>query len=356
MRLGLFFGGVSSEYEISLKSVAYVHSCLQELAGVEIYLIGISREGKFYHYTGSIEDIVEDRWTENSVKEIFWNLDPLDPGFYIEGFTSYKFYPLDIAFPCVHGAYGEDGSLQGLFEILDLPYVGSGILGSAICLDKAVARQVFDQLAIPQAAWLWLRKRRYELNPEQQIQHVMKKLKFPLFVKPANAGSSVGICKVKDREELAAAIDNAFRYDSKVVIEETIIGRELELAILELADDSRKLIVSPAGEIVSAHEFYDYEAKYADVGSELIIPAALPPQAYNEMLEYAKLAFRSAHCQGLARVDFFYTAEGEIYLNEVNTMPGFTEISMYPKLMAEAGYPGPELMRTLLDNALAGKH
>ncbi|MDO5734243.1 MAG: D-alanine--D-alanine ligase family protein [Eubacteriales bacterium] len=356
MRLGLFFGGVSSEYEISLKSVAYVHSCLAELENIEICLIGISRDGKFYHYTGAPEAIPEDRWTEDSVKQIYWNLDPRDPGFFTESFTSYKFHPLDLAFPCVHGAYGEDGSLQGLFEMLDLPYVGAGILGSAICLDKAVARQLFDQLEIPQAKWLWLRKRRYEMDPERQVEHILKNLTLPLFVKPANAGSSVGVCKVKNKKSLIEAIEAAFYYDSKVVIEETIVGRELELAILELGDETRKLVVSPAGEIVSAHEFYDYDAKYANVGSELVIPASLPPQSYNEMLEYAKLAFRSAHCHGLARVDFFYTADGKIYLNEINTMPGFTEISMYPKLMAEAGYPGPALMSALIDNALAGKN
>ncbi len=355
MKVGLFFGGVSSEYEISLKSVIYVYGALSKLQDLEIELIGISREGKFFHFTGELEAIEADRWTEEDVKQIYWNLDPSDPGFYTEGFTTYKFHPLDVAFPCVHGAYGEDGTLQSLFEMMKLPYVGAGVLGSAICLDKAVARQLFDQLAIPQAKWLWLRERRYRPDPERQLDHIEAELSYPLFVKPANAGSSVGISKVSTRAHLKEAIDAAFFYDSKIVIEETIVGREIELAVLELGDAERKLIVSPAGEIISAHEFYDYDAKYMDLGSRLIIPAQIPPAAYNEMLEYAKLAFRSAHCHGLARVDFFYCENGEIYLNEVNTIPGFTAISMYPKLLALAGYPEVELMRALLDNAFAGK-
>ncbi|MDO5738172.1 MAG: D-alanine--D-alanine ligase family protein [Eubacteriales bacterium] len=355
MKIGLFFGGVSSEYEVSLKSVLYVYECLQKLAEHEIYLIGISKTGRFYHYQGDPELILEDKWAESAVRPIYWNLNPNEPGFYTEGFSTYRFHQLDLAIPIVHGAYGEDGKLQSLFEMMDLPYLGSGILGSAICLDKAVARQLFDQLGIPQASWLWIRERRYKLDPERFLSEIESKLSYPLFVKPANAGSSVGIAKVSNREMLVEALEAAFYHDPKVVIEETIVGRELELAVLELGDAERKLIVSPAGEIIPANDFYDYEAKYADLGSRLIVPANIPPAAYNQMLEYAKLAFRSAHCHGLARVDFFYTAEGKIYLNEVNTMPGFTEISMYPKLMALAGFPGAELMKALIENAIAGK-
>ena len=353
MRLGLFFGGRSSEYEISLRSLIYVHECLSELDDIEIDLIGISREGKFYLYGGPLEAIADDTWLEEDITPIYWRLDPSEPGFFTESFTTYKFHPLDIAFPCLHGEYGEDGTIQGLFEMMHLPYVGSGVLGSAIALDKAVSRNVFDKIGIPQAKWLWLRERRYAGDREGEIATILENLELPLFVKPANTGSSVGITKVKNKEELAAALDVAFHYDNKAVIEETIIGRELEVAILELDDTDRRLVVSPAGEVISAHEFYDYEAKYADVGSRLVIPAKIDPPIYNEIMEYAKLAFRSAHCAGIARADFFLGDDGVVYLNELNTMPGFTAISMYPKLMALAGYPGAELMRALLDNALA---
>lgn len=353
MRLGLFFGGRSSEYEISLRSLIYVYECLSELEDLEIVLIGISREGKFYLYEGPLDAIADDTWLEEDITPIYWRLDPSEPGFFTESFTTYKFHTLDIAFPCLHGEYGEDGTIQGLFEMMHLPYVGSGVLGSAIALDKAVSRHVFDKIGIPQAKWLWLRERRYQGDPEGEIETILDQLELPLFVKPANTGSSVGITKVKNAAELAQALDLAFQYDNKVVIEETIIGRELEVAILELGDDDRRLVVSPAGEVISAHEFYDYEAKYADVGSRLVIPAKIDPKTYNEIMEYAKLAFRSAHCAGIARADFFLGADGVVYLNELNTMPGFTAISMYPKLMALAGYPGVELMRALLDNALA---
>lgn len=353
MRLGLFFGGRSSEYEISLRSLMHVYKCLSELEDIDIVLIGVSREGKFYLYEGPLEAIADDTWLEEDIAPIYWRMDPEEPGFFTESFTGLKFHPLDIAFPCLHGEYGEDGTIQGLFEMMHLPYVGSGVLGSAIALDKAVSRQVFDRVGIPQAKWLWLRESRYHGAPEEERKKILGALELPLFVKPANTGSSVGITKVKNEAELADALELAFQYDGKAVIEETIVGRELEVAVLELGDAERRLVVSPAGEVISAHEFYDYEAKYADVGSRLIIPAKIDPKTYDQIMEDAKLAFRSAHCAGLVRADFFLGEDGTVYLNELNTMPGFTAISMYPKLMALAGYPGAELMRALLDNALA---
>ncbi len=179
MRLGLFFGGRSSEYEISLRSLIYVHECLSELDDIEIDLIGISREGKFYLYGGPLEAIADDTWLEEDITPIYWRLDPSEPGFFTESFTTYKFHPLDIAFPCLHGEYGEDGTIQGLFEMMHLPYVGSGVLGSAIALDKAVSRNVFDKIGIPQAKWLWLRERRYAGDREGFQGHQGLEVPFP---------------------------------------------------------------------------------------------------------------------------------------------------------------------------------
>jgi D-alanine-D-alanine ligase len=254
-----------------------------------------------------------------------------------------------VVFPVLHGPKGEDGTVQGLLELAGLPYVGTGVLGSAVAMDKAMAKTVLAQAGIPQGPWRLVTRAEWERDPAGVAARLGEALGYPCFTKPANLGSSVGIRKVHGPEELAESIDFAAHFDRRIVVEAGLEGRELEVSVLGNDDP----IASVAGEIVPCNEFYDYNAKYVDDGSELIIPADIPPATLARIQELAVAAFKALDLAGLARVDFFLDqCSGELYLNEVNTIPGFTSISMYPMLWAASGLPLPALVDRLIELAL----
>jgi D-alanine-D-alanine ligase len=256
---------------------------------------------------------------------------------------------VDVVFPVLHGPMGEDGTVQGMFELLGIPYVGSGVLGSSVAMDKGTTKLVLAQRGLAQADWVLVQRRDWKSDPNAVEAEIAGKLGFPCFVKPANLGSSVGVVKVHNAAELPAALDVAAHYDRRIVVEKGIVGRELEIAVLGNDDP----IASVAGEIVPGHEFYDYEAKYLDDSSSLIIPAELEPGILAEMQRMATEAFKALDLAGMARVDFFLEAEtNQLLINEVNTIPGFTSISMYPMLWAASGIPNGELVQRLLELAL----
>jgi D-alanine-D-alanine ligase len=256
---------------------------------------------------------------------------------------------VDVVFPVLHGPMGEDGTIQGMLELAGIPYVGSGVLGSAVAMDKAMAKLVLSQAGIPQAKWVLVNRSEWASDPDRVVSAIVSDLGLPCFVKPANMGSSVGVTKAHDKAELRQAIQLAQEYDRRVVIEEAIDGRELEISVL----GNDQPIASVAGEVVPCNEFYDYNAKYVDDDSELIIPADLPPDKLAEMQEIAIRSFRALDLAGMARVDFFLErGTDRLLLNEVNTIPGFTSISMYPMLWAASGIPLPELVDRLIDLAL----
>lgn len=260
-----------------------------------------------------------------------------------------SFPPLDVVFPVLHGPYGEDGTIQGLLELAGVPYVGAGVLASATGMDKAVMKDLFSKHGLPVLDYVVVKRREWHAMPQEVIDRVTSRLRFPVFVKPCNLGSSVGITKVHDLGELAPAIDEAATYDRKIIVENGLDpAREIECGVLGNDDPE----ASVCGEVLPSREFYDYNAKYLDGTSGLIIPADLPPGASDKVRAIAVEAFLALDCAGMARVDFLVSRDGsEVYLNELNTIPGFTKISMYPKLWEAAGLPYPKLLDRLIELA-----
>jgi D-alanine-D-alanine ligase len=256
---------------------------------------------------------------------------------------------LDVIFPVLHGTYGEDGSLQGLLEMANVPYVGCGVLGSALGMDKEKMKMLFQSVGLPIVDYLVYRRHLWERSPETVIAEIEQRLGYPCFVKPVNLGSSVGVNKAHQREELEHALRVAAEYDRKIIIERGLNCRELECAVL----GNDEPIVSVVGEVIASNEFYDYNAKYIDNQSEIIIPAPIPQSTAEEVRNYALRAFAALDLSGLARIDFFLEkGTGKVYINEVNTMPGFTQISMYPKLWEASGIPYTELLDRLIELAI----
>ncbi len=342
-KAGILFGGASSEHEVSLKSAAAVVRSFP--AGYGPVLIGITRDGRWFRFSGSADEIESGAWERSgSLCPAFVSPDRAVHGLVIlrpDG--RYETERLDAVFPVLHGRNGEDGTIQGLFELAGIPYVGCGVLASAICMDKAVTNAMLDHFGIPHAPWVMTTK--YELSAfEHNAQVWESRLGYPMFVKPANAGSSVGISKVHSRDALRRALDLAFAHDPKAVIEKCIVGKELECSVLGNRDPQ----VSAVGEILPANEFYDYDAKYNNAASETRIPAAISDDKRDEMRALAARAYRVLGCRGLARVDFLLEeSTGRLYLNEPNTIPGFTSISMYAKMWAAAGVGFAELIDRL---------
>ena len=255
---------------------------------------------------------------------------------------------IDVVFPVLHGENGEDGSVQGLLQLAGLPYVGPGVAASATCMDKTLTKLVADRAGIRQAAWRLVTARELANNPEAVLDGVEKAFSYPVFIKPAGTGSSVGVSKAKNREALLAALTNASKYDSKILVEEFINGREVEVAVL--GNDNP--FASVCGEIDSGAEFYDYDAKYISDCAHLYIPARISEQTAEQVRELAVRVYRAMGCRGLSRVDFFVKADGEVVFNEINTIPGFTSISMYPKLFEASGIPYSDLLDDLIALAL----
>ena len=346
--LALLFGGVSSEYDVSCMSVSSVWENVDR-EKYEPVLIGITKAGEWYLYSGDIEKVRAHEWdsdTEN-LKKAFICPDRTVHGAMIETENGWETLKIDVVFPVLHGKNGEDGTMQGLLEIAGLPYVGCKVLASAACMDKDVCHTLLEGAGIPQVKWLTYFKDRTDFSAAEK--EVAEKLGWPVFVKPANAGSSVGISKVKTPDMLKEAMKLAFEHDVKVIIEEAVQSPiEVECAVL----GNDELMVGGPGEIVPADEFYSYDAKYYNDESETFLKARIAEDVAENIRETAKRAYKVLGCAGLTRVDFLIDGEsGKIVLNEPNTLPGFTNISMYPKLIMDTGMTYAELIDKLLELA-----
>lgn len=349
IRLGIIFGGRSKEHEISLISSKSVSDHLCDKKYEKVF-IGISKEGIWCLYDEDYLENPEDpgRIKLKASKNRLSLIPSKDKLFLYDLYEKAELSPIDIALPILHGPYGEDGRIQGLLDMMDVPYIGCGVLSSSICMDKIIAKKLLCQADIKNSKFLYFRE-----NEKDKINYddVKDILSMPVFVKPANLGSSVGITKVHDKDELNDAVDNAFLHDSQILIEEAIIGREIECSVLENKD--RTLIASIPGEVIPKDIFYSYKAKYLDEnGAILKVPAELDEPIIKKIQIMAKKAFSVLNCQGMARVDFFLKDDGSVYVNEINTIPGFTKISMYPKLFEYSGIPYSELLDRLIELAL----
>lgn len=348
----VIFGGASSEYEVSLMSAASILRNL-DTEKFDIVQLGITKDGRWLLYTGDVDGIEDGSWAAHpDNRTAFLSPDRATAGLVVCGADgAYSIVKLDAVFPVLHGKNGEDGTIQGLFKLSGIPYVGCDTLSSAICMDKAVTHSLLASANIEQAHYLWFYADRYFADGERIHNKIVARLDFPVFVKPANAGSSVGVTKVSAPEALDAAIRVAAEQDGKVVVEEGIRGQEIECAVLGLRGKSEASIV---GEIGAAAEFYDYDDKYKNGLAQCYIPARIPEDVAEAVRKTAVRAYNLLGCDGLARVDFFVTEkEGKVILNEINTLPGFTSISMYPKLWQASGLSYAALLERLIDCALA---
>ncbi|MGZ3714178.1 MAG: D-alanine--D-alanine ligase family protein [Ktedonobacterales bacterium] len=348
LRVGVIFGGRSGEHEVSVASAASVMEALDK-EKYEVVPIGITHEGRWLAgadprrmIAGVAMEASGEQDTD--VTAVTITGDPTRHGLVpADGATAPA--PLDIVIPVLHGTYGEDGTLQGLLEMAGVPYAGAGVLGAALGMDKEKAKMVFQAAGLPVVPWVVARRHEYEREPEALCERIEARFGYPIFVKPANMGSSVGVGKAHDRNELRDVLAMALEYDRKVVVEPGVNCRELECAVL----GNDEPIGSVVGEVVPSNEFYDYRAKYVDNASRLYIPAELPQALAESVRRMAVEAFLALDLSGLARVDFFLDKDtNQIYVNEVNTMPGFTQISMYPKLWEASGIPYPELLDRLI--------
>ena len=360
LRVGVLFGGRSSEHEVSLMSARSVLGALDP-EKYEVVQIGISKEGRWLVASDAVERLIERAEAAGalegeppSTETVALLPDPgrggrlLRPG----ERTPADLAPLDVLFPLVHGQTGEDGALQGLFELAGVAYVGAGITGSAVGMDKEIAKAVWSAAGLPVGDYQVIRRTDWERDPARVKGEVAARLGFPCFVKPANCGSSIGVHKAHSMEELGPAVEDAAGYDPKVLVEKAIVGRELECAVLG-NEDPRASVV---GEIVPGHEFYDYEDKYFDDAVRLVIPVELPEETAVRVRELAVAAFRAIDARGMARVDFFLEAGTDrVVLNEINTIPGFTRMSMYPRLWEATGVPFPELCDRLIRLAVEAR-
>lgn len=343
-RLGVIFGGTSTEHEVSIVSGTSVIKNLNK-EKYEIYPIYIDKAGEWYEFeldnkTYKVGDeIVGTKKIEN-----IWN--------YLK--------TMDILFPVLHGLQGEDGTIQGMFELLKIPYVGTRVLGSSVCMDKVYSKIIFEKAKLNQAKYVYIRKFEDQyiyinedfseevLDIQETVNKIMEKIDFPMFVKPSNSGSSVGISKAKNKDELINSIIEASKFDKKILIEENINGREIECAVL----GNEEVKASVLGEILPAEAFYSFSAKYQNSDSKTVEAPDLPKELTKKVRELAVKAYKAADCQGLSRVDFFVDdKENKIYINEINTLPGFTEISMYPKLWEKSGLTYTELLDKLIELA-----
>ncbi|HVB29437.1 MAG TPA: D-alanine--D-alanine ligase family protein [Terriglobia bacterium] len=343
IRVGVLFGGRSGEHDVSLTSAASVIKALDP-SKYEVIAIGISREGHWHAVSRAVKSPAEVFKKNNRVIP---SADPSDPDLVSLGSASraQRKIGVDIVFPVLHGTFGEDGTVQGLLELAAIPYVGAGVLGSAVGMDKDVMKRLFRDAGLPVVEWVVVLRDEWGEESVRVRKLIEGGIAYPLFVKPANLGSSVGISKVHGRRELASALSLAARYDRKIIVEKALTAREIECSVL--GNDSPE--ASLPGEVVSVNEFYDYEAKYVKEGSELIIPAKLTRNQTRRARELAVRAFRATDCAGMARVDFLLECpSGKLFVNEINTIPGFTPISMYPKLWEASGLAYPKLLDRLI--------
>lgn len=348
LKLGVIFGGMSTEHDVSIVSATSVIKNLNK-EKYEIFPIYIDQKGQWYKYIKPIEDIEVLQIGEN-LKEIELIENPIQ---YLRN--------IEVVFPVLHGLYGEDGTIQGLLELLKIPYVGCRVLGSSICMDKVYTKIIFEKAEIPQANYIYIKANKTtsgtkyiyisnqfeekEVTISQIAEIIKNTIHFPVFIKPSNSGSSVGVHKAKNEKELEVALLDASIYDTKILLEEEIIGREVECAVL----GNEEVKATCIGEVLSAEDFYTFDAKYKNAESRTVIPAQITEEKQKEIQELAIKAFKAVDGKGLSRVDFFIKkSDNTICINEINTMPGFTQISMYPKLWEECGLNYSELLDKLI--------
>jgi D-alanine-D-alanine ligase len=352
LRVGIIFGGRSGEHEVSYCSATSIINAIDKNK-YTVIPIGITKQGKWISPQETAIALQSGKIEGKS--SVVLLSDPSSKALiYIDSNQGLNKSPdlekLDVIFPVLHGPYGEDGTVQGLLELANIPYVGAGVAASAISMDKDLMKIIFQQKGLPVLKWLTIKRKEWQVDKVETLSLVQKNFEYPLFVKPTNLGSSVGITKVHEKEELEKAIDLASSYDRKILIEQGLEeAREIECSVLG-NDEPR---VSVVGEVKPAGEFYDYDSKYIDEGTQLIVPANLPDKVSQEVQQIALRAFRAVDAAGMARVDFFVTKkENKIYLSEINTIPGFTSVSMYPRLWQATGISYPELIDRLIQLAL----
>lgn len=344
LNLCVMFGGMSPEYDISCISCASILNNLNK-DKYNISVVGIDKKGEWYLYEGKYEDIKDGSWVNGNRTKALLSPDRADKGIIVFEKDGIRKIPVDVILPAMHGKYGEDGAIQGLFELSGINYVGCGVFASSACMDKSRTKIMLKDAGISQADWVVVHKNEFG-SMESILDKCEAKIDYPCFVKPTGCGSSVGVGKAKNRGELRSALLNAAEFDSKILVEENIDGHEVECAVLGNYEPQ----ASDIGEIVPVVEFYDYNAKYIDGTTKLNIPANIPEDTRAQIRETAKKAFLALGCSGLSRVDFFVRySDGSIILNEINTLPGFTDISMYHILFEYAGIGYPELLDRLIE-------
>lgn len=344
----ILFGGMSPEHEVSLRSAESVLNNIDQTK-YNVFPVGISKDGDWTLYTGKDYSLLPKGTWKDYPGNCRAALSP------IKGQGLLRFEGdcvirerIDVVFPVLHGENGEDGAMQGLLKMSGIPYVGPHVAASAVAMDKTLTKLVADHAGIPQAAWVLVRGKMLDAHIDSILDQLEKRFSYPMFVKPAGTGSSVGVSKATDRKTLDEALNNAAVYDEKILVEEFIPGQEIEVAVL--GNDSPS--ASVCGEIESGAEFYDYDAKYVTDTSVAHIPARISEDLAETVREYAVKIYQAVGCQGLSRVDFFVTKDQRVVFNEINTLPGFTSISMYPKLFAASGIPYPSLIDNLIDLAM----
>ncbi len=359
INVAVVFGGRSGEHEVSLMSAASIIKAMDK-EKYNVLPLGITKKGYWMYYNGPIEKIESGEWEEIARQSLKEN--PKDHLFFVVSLGKEKlddsdmFIPsslrdkVDVIFPVLHGPYGEDGTIQGLFEMADIPYVGAGVLASAVGMDKIYTKKILQFAKLPVGDYYVITRKRLKESKQEEIEQLEKKFGYPVFIKPANLGSSVGITKAHNRKELIEGLEEAAQYDRKILVEAFINGREIECAVLGNEEPQASIV----GEILPSHEFYDYHAKYSSSEeSKLLIPADIPEDKVAEIQEMAIKAYQSIDCTGLARVDFFLEKDTmKIYINEMNTLPGFTKYSMYPLLWEATGLPYDQLIDRLIELAM----
>lgn len=335
-KIAILFGGKSTEHEVSRVSAASVLRNI-DISKYDVYPIGITKAGEWLEYKGSIDKIENGEWE----KDEFYKVQDGQKLLFDKG--------VDVVFPVLHGLCGEDGTVQGLCRLLDIPCVGPNVMSSAVCMDKVYTKYVLEHFEIKQADYVIVTSAKYDKEKDVIIEQIETKLGYDVFIKPSNSGSSVGITKAHNREELIEGLKEALKYDRKILVEKAINAREVEVAVL--GNDNP--IAAVPGEILPAKEFYDYEAKYEDAESRLLIPADMKDNELEEVRKLAVKIYSALDCAGMARVDFLVDKDtNEIHLNEVNTIPGFTKISMYPKMWEAAGKAYKDLITELIELAI----
>lgn len=343
--IAVIFGGKSAEHEISVLSARNIMEAIDR-GSYHVHPVVISKTGSWYLLNDVKHLLSEKSFTDEvcqrSGSQIILGCSE-DKSFILDLKTQ-KRQPVDVAFPVLHGTFGEDGTIQGYFKMMNLPFVGCGVFGSAACMDKEKMKSLLVDAKIPVAPWVVLKK-----SKPISFDALTKQLGSPFFIKPSSAGSSVGVHKIRTADEYKKKLEDAFQYDHTVLAEKFIEGREIECSVLGLNQSAK---ASLAGEIIPTHDFYSYEAKYLDAnGAKLSIPAELKPEELHKIQQYSILAFEKMGCDGISRVDFFLQKNGDIYLNELNTLPGFTNISMYPKMWEATGISYKDLISKLIDLA-----